>query len=90
MLLIYYLIFINVIAAFIFRQDKGLAKRKQRRVSEKRLHMFELAGGVFSVIVLMYTMRHKNRKFSYFIWTFLILLLWLALVYFWMFRLKML
>lgn len=90
MLLIYYLIFINVIAAFIFRQDKGLAKRKQRRVSEKRLHLFELAGGVFSVVVLMYTMRHKNRKFSYFIWTFLILLLWLALLYFWMFRLKML
>ncbi|OJJ14279.1 hypothetical protein BKI52_43120 [marine bacterium AO1-C] len=90
MLLIYYLIFINILAAFVFRQDKGLAKRKQKRVSEKRLHTFELAGGVFSIVVLMYVLRHKNRKFSYFIWTFLILAGWVALLYFWTFRLKML
>lgn len=89
MLLIYYLIFINIVAAFVFRQDKGLAKRKQRRVSEKRLHTLEFAGGVFSIIGLMYTMRHKNRKFSYFIWTFLGLALWLVILYFWFFRLKM-
>lgn len=89
MLLIYYLIFINIVAAFVFRQDKGMAKRKQRRVSEKRLHTFELAGGVFSIFILMYAIRHKNRKFSYFGWTILILLLWLVVLYFWMFRLKM-
>ncbi|HAS45574.1 MAG TPA: DUF1294 domain-containing protein [Microscillaceae bacterium] len=90
MLLIYYLIFINILAAFVFRQDKGLAKRKQKRVSEKRLHTFELAGGVFSIVILMFTIRHKNRKFSYFVWTFLILAGWLALLYFWKFHLKML
>lgn len=82
MLLLYYLIFINVVAAFVFSQDKGLAKRKQRRVSEKRLHSFELAGGVFSVLVLMYTLRHKNRKFAYYGWTYLILALWLGVLYF--------
>lgn len=81
MFLIYYLVFINVVAAFVFSQDKGLAKRKQRRVSEKRLHTFELAGGVFSILVLMYTLRHKNQKFAYYMWTYLSLALWLGVLY---------
>ncbi|WP_299461642.1 DUF1294 domain-containing protein [uncultured Microscilla sp.] len=81
MLLVYYLVFINVVAAFVFSQDKGLAKRKQRRISEKRLHTFELAGGVFSVLVLMYTLRHKNQKLAYYGWTYLILALWIGVLY---------
>ncbi len=73
-----YLLLVNLIAAGIFVFDKKAAMRNGRRVPELSLHLVELLGGVFAVILLMYGIRHKNRKFKYYIFTYLILLLWIG------------
>jgi Predicted membrane protein len=73
---LYYLIFINLVSGFTFSYDKNAAIKAHRRVPERTLHLLELSGGVFLVWVLMYLLRHKNRKFSYNIITYLILSGW--------------
>lgn len=73
-----YLLIINLISAGLFIFDKISAKKNGKRVAEISLHLMELLGGVFAIIVLMYAVRHKNRKFKYFIFTYLILILWIA------------
>jgi len=40
------------------------------------LHLLEALGGVIANLLLMYTLHHKNRKFSYWIWTWLVLIGW--------------
>ena len=80
-MILYYLLIISVIAGIVFASDKQKARSKKRRIPEKRLHLFELAGGVFAVLVLMFVIRHKNRKSSYYIYTWLILVLWLGILY---------
>lgn len=80
--MIVYFIIISVVAASVFAADKKAAGKGRWRVPEKVLHLLEFLGGVFIVIPMMYIIRHKNRKFSYFVWTYLILLLWIgALAY---------
>lgn len=75
---ILYLILINLISAGLFIFDKDSAKRNGQRIQEATFHLLELLGGVFAVIVMMYAIRHKNRKFKYFIITYLILFLWIG------------
>lgn len=79
---IYLLLAANLIAGLVFAYDKRCAKRQQRRIPEALLHILELSGGVFAVIFLMYSIRHKNRKFAYYAITYLILIGWIALLYF--------
>jgi len=45
-------------------------------VPERTLHLLEALGGVIANLLLMYTLHHKNRKFSYWIWTWLVLIGW--------------
>lgn len=73
-----YLLIINLISAGLFIFDKISAEKNGKRVAEISLHLMELLGGVFAIIVLMYAIRHKNRKFKYFVFTYLILILWIA------------
>ncbi|MCQ2295056.1 MAG: DUF1294 domain-containing protein [Bacteroidales bacterium] len=73
-----YLIIINVISGIFFALDKRYARKKHRRIPEAVLHLFELLGGVFINLVLMYTIRHKNKKFAYYWLTYLILLIWIG------------
>lgn len=73
-----YLIIINLVAAGFFIFDKKSAKRNGKRITEMTLHLLELLGGVFSILALIYVIKHKNRKFKYYIFTYLILLLWVA------------
>ncbi len=73
---LFYLFAVNIISALIFISDKRKAQKKLRRIPEKTLHIFELLGGVFSILPLMYFIRHKNRKFSYYWFTWLMILLW--------------
>ena len=77
-LFIIYLLIINLITTLLFIYDKIAAGKQLRRIPEAVLHFLELLGGVYSVIVLMYVIHHKNRKFRYYIITYLILLLWVA------------
>lgn len=77
-----YLIVINLISAFFFYIDKKAAVKNRLRIPEKTLHLFELIGGVFSIIVLVYLLRHKNQKSSYWIWTWLIFIGWFLILSF--------
>lgn len=77
-----YLLIINFVTGILFAYDKQAAKKNRRRIPELTLHFFELAGGVFVNVVLMYTLRHKNRKFSYLIWTWLVGIGWMILLFY--------
>jgi len=77
-----YLLTISLIAGIIFYTDKKNAIKNRKRIPEKTLHLLELAGGVFAILGLMYAVRHKNQKKSYYLYTYLILVLWLIISYF--------
>jgi uncharacterized membrane protein YsdA (DUF1294 family) len=79
---LYYLIFINLLAAIVFYSDKRKAIAKKQRTSEAKLHLFELMGGVFIIIPMLYIIRHKNRKSMYFVLTYLILTVWILFLIF--------
>lgn len=85
LLLLLYLSLVSIYAAYLFTQDKRRAQQNQRRISERQLHYAELAGGVFSVVMLMFLIRHKNQKSAYFIVTYAILCLWLVILYWYFF-----
>jgi len=76
-----YFVFINLLSGFIFAYDKNAAIRGRRRIPERTLHILELLGGVFANLLLMYTLHHKNRKFSYWAWTWMIMIGWLSVTY---------
>jgi len=67
-----YLIFINVVSGIIFAYDKSASIKKRQRIPELSLHLLELIGGAFANLLLMYTLRHKNHKFSYWVWTWIL------------------
>jgi len=71
-----YLVIINLVSGFVFSIDKNAAIKGRRRIPERTLHVLELLGGVFANLILMYTLRHKNRKFSYWVWTWVIGIGW--------------
>jgi len=77
-----YLIIINITSGIIFTYDKQLSKKKnKRRIPEFSLHILELLGGVFANIMLMYTLRHKNGKFSYYWLTWLVMIAWVVILF---------
>ena len=72
-----YLIVINILAIILFCSDKRRATKGKRRIPESILHLFELVGGIFAIIFLMFIIRHKNQKMSYKLVSFVILALWI-------------
>jgi len=76
-LAIIYLIIVNIIAALLFCADKRRAIKKKNRVPESILHLFELIGGIFTIIFLMFIIKHKNKKTSYKLISFITLALWI-------------
>ena len=76
-----YLLIINFASGILFTYDKNAAKKNKRRIPEFRLHVLELFGGVFANILLMYTLRHKNRKFSYYWFTWVVIIAWVVILY---------
>ena len=75
---IIYLVIINLVTAVLFIYDKIAAQKSTGRVPERTLHLLEMVGGVFSVVVLMHFIHHKNKKFKYFLFTYLILMGWIG------------
>lgn len=49
----------------LYADDKSRAKRKQWRIPEQTLHLFELAGGWMGGFLAQRILRHKNRKATY-------------------------
>lgn len=79
-LTIVYLACINVFSGLIFSIDKQAAIKGRRRIPERTLHLLEVLGGAFANLLLMYTLRHKNRKFSYWFWTWLVMIGWVVVI----------
>lgn len=75
-----YLIIINQISGILFAYDKRAAIKSQRRIPERSLHLLEIIGGAFANIVLIYALHHKNRKPTYWFWTWLIAIVWTAIL----------
>ena len=71
---------INLLSAIIFTYDKHAAIKGRSRIPERTLHLLEALGGVFANILLMYSLPHKNRKFSYWVWTWLVLIGWAIVI----------
>ena len=73
-LLIYlgWVLIASVVAAALIAWDKRAAVklkgRRGRRISEKTLHLWELAGGFPGAFIARRQTRHKTRKVSYRVW----------------------
>lgn len=78
----WYWAFINVLTALLFIYDKKVAGKKyKRRIPENILHLLETLGGIFSALILMYVLHHKNRKKSYWLMSWLIAIIWFIGLY---------
>jgi len=77
--LLIYLIIVNFVSGIIFSLDKYLATKKKRRISESMLHTLEFFGGAFLNLVLIFTIRHKNKKPKYYAYTFILTIVWIYL-----------
>jgi len=75
-----YIILINIISGLFFIIDKINSIHKKYRISEFVLHILELFGGIFSIICLMFLIRHKVSKFRFYIYSYFILFLWIIIL----------
>lgn len=81
-----YLLLINIVSGIVFWSDKRKARQSKKRIQERTLHFYELLGGVFSILFLMYQIRHKNHKKGYSLITYGIALVWVGLIGFVIFK----
>ena len=61
----YYLIIINIFTLIVYGLDKGRARSKKWRISEKTLLLLSLAGGSAGALAAMLLFRHKTRKLKF-------------------------
>ncbi len=61
MYLFIYLIIINILAFIVWCADKYFARKQMRRVSEKALFLWALAGGSLGSLCAMHMVRHKTK-----------------------------
>jgi len=81
-ILLLFLFIINILTILAFIIDKRNAIRGDRRISEFTLHILALLGGVYMMMLMMFIIHHKNRKFSFYIITLIIAVIWLFIVYY--------
>ena len=62
----------SLITVAAYGADKTLARRGARRIRERTLHLLELTGGWPGALVAQQLFRHKRRKPSFFLVTWLI------------------
>ncbi len=74
-----YLILINIAVIAIYGIDKRKAIKNKRRISEKTLILFALAGGAFGAVLAMYIFHHKTKKPKFYIGIPLILIIQIVL-----------
>ncbi|WP_296647950.1 DUF1294 domain-containing protein [Romboutsia sp. 13368] len=60
-MIIYYLIFINIVGILSMYLDKYFAKKNMYRISEKNLFLIAIAGGSIGSIIGMHKFRHKTK-----------------------------
>lgn len=82
-----YLIMINIIAFALMGIDKTKARKNKQRIPEKTLFFSAIIGGSIGSIVGMHFFRHKTKHVSFLVGMPVILLIQLAVVYLFMFKL---
>lgn len=65
MTLILYLLFINVLAMFLYWHDKRAARRNAMRVPEYVLLLVGFLGGTVGALFARTLFRHKTKKLSF-------------------------
>ena len=61
----YYLIITNIFTLIVYGLDKGRARSKKWRISEKTLLLLSLAGGSAGALAAMLLFRHTTRKLKF-------------------------
>ncbi len=79
-----WLVLVNLLTYGIYWLDKRRAAKGGRRISERELLLWALAGGSPAAIVSMRKHRHKTKKMSFKIGIALVVLLQLVTVWFWL------
>jgi len=77
-----YLLAINAICFFLFWQDKRAARYGGWRVSESTLLTFVVLGGSPAAIIASHLLRHKNRKISFRLRMYLLILFQIVAIYY--------
>ena len=80
-----YLVIINIITMFVYGYDKYLAKKRKKRIKEKKLLFFSFLGGSAGAIMGTYIFSHKTSKLKFKIINILMLFIWIAF-YIWIWR----
>lgn len=76
-----YFIFINILSGIVFSFDKFMSIKQKSRISEFKLHLLELFGGLFSILILRTLINHKSSKKKYYLITYLIGILWVFILF---------
>ena len=71
-------LFFSPLTFLFYAYDKSMALKDKWRISEATLHLLELVGGWPAALITQYTIRHKNKKQSFQITFWLIIILHLA------------
>ncbi len=80
--ILWYIGSINVFTFLLFSIDKLQAIKTRKRVPENSLHFFSFAGGFLGAILAMILTRHKINKKNFLFTQALILIFWIAAIYF--------
>lgn len=67
-----------------YRKDKKHAKTQQWRVPERTLHFYELFGGWPGGLIAQHILRHKNKKLSYQVTFWMIVMLHVVVWYYYL------
>ena len=82
----YYLISINVLTFLLYGIDKWKARRGKWRIPEDTLIWLAIAGGSIGALLGMYLFRHKTQHRKFTLGVPAILLVQVALIYFFLLR----
>ena len=78
-----WLLLVNLLTYFVYWLDKGRAKKGRRRVRERELLLWALAGGTPAAILAMRKHRHKTQKMSFKLAVGAIVLVQLGTIWIW-------
>jgi len=76
--ILFYFIFINVVAFMVYGFDKYRSLKGKYRISELELHTFAMIGGFLGATLSMALFKHKTSKSSFLIKHILIILVWIV------------
>jgi uncharacterized membrane protein YsdA (DUF1294 family) len=85
-LLLAYLLSINLITFLTYAYDKRAARKHNRRIRERTLHVLALLGGSPAALASQQLLRHKTIKRSFQLMCWTIVVLQVAGVVYWLTR----